>query len=231
MFERKTATRFTAEANAALLDELNWDDLQDFEAAARGFIASLGDPVITGADGRPAWNLDAYPFLQEERAPASVNPSLWRQSRLNALFHGLFQVTEGIYQIRGFDLSVMSIIESDSGYVVVDPLLSAPTAQAGMELVYQHVGRKPIVAIIYTHNHIDHWGGVKGVINKADVKAGKIKVIAPEHFLEHAISENVIAGNVMSRRASYMYGNLLPRDAQDRSAPGWGRRPRRAKSP
>ncbi|MBP8948538.1 MAG: MBL fold metallo-hydrolase [Candidatus Promineofilum sp.] len=219
---QKDATPFTEAANKTLLNELNWEDTRDFEAAARGFIASLDEPVITSDDGRPAWNLAAYPFLAEETAPPSVNPSLWRISRLNALYHGLFQVSDGIYQIRGFDLSVMSIIETDTGYIVVDPLVTVPTAKAGMELVYRHLGRKPIVAVIYTHSHIDHWGGVKGVISEEDVRAGKIKVIAPEHFLEHAISENVIAGNVMSRRASYMYGNLVPKGVKGQIGAGLG---------
>lgn len=222
MSKPKDATRFTEAANHALLKELAWSDRQDFESARRGFIASLDDPVIADPNGRPVWNLAAYPFLGDEAAPPSVNPSLWRQSRLLALNHGLFKVTDGIYQIRGFDLSDMSIIETDSGYVVVDPMISVPTARAGMELVHQHVGRKPIVAVIYTHSHIDHWGGVKGVIDEADVKAGKVKVIAPEHFMEYAISENVIAGNVMSRRASYMYGNLLPRDPKGQVGAGLG---------
>ena len=114
----------------------------------------------------------------------------------------------------------MSIIESDNGYVVVDPLTVPETAQAGMELVYEHLGRKPVVAVIYTHTHVDHWGGVKGVISEDEVADAKVKVIAPEGFLEHAISENVIAGNVMSRRASYMYGNLLPKDS---TGAGWCR--------
>jgi len=219
---QKDATSFTEAANKTLLNELNWEDTRDFEAAARGFIASLDEPVITSDNGRPAWDLGAYPFLEEETAPPSVNPSLWRISRLNALYHGLFQVSDGIYQIRGFDLSVMSIIETDSGYIVVDPLVTVPTAKAGMELVYRHLGRKPIVAVIYTHSHIDHWGGVKGVISEEDVHAGKVKVIAPEHFLEHAISENVIAGNVMSRRASYMYGNLVPKGVKGQIGAGLG---------
>ena len=222
MTNQKDATPYTTAANNLLLNELNWEDKLDFELAARGFIASLDDPVITTDDGRPVWDLGAYPFLEEEIAPPSVNPSLWRVSRLNALYHGLFKVTDGVYQIRGFDLSVMSIIETDSGYVVVDPLLSAPTAKAGMDLVYQHIGRKPIMAVIYTHSHIDHWGGVKGVISEAEVKAGKVKVIAPEHFLEHAISENIIAGNVMSRRASYMYGNLVPKGPKGQIGAGLG---------
>ena len=222
MLNRKEATPVTAAANTSLLGELAWDDAQDFENAARGFIASLEDPTIRRAGGARVWDLDAYPFLSEETAPSSVNPSLWRQSRLNALYHGLFQVTEGVYQIRSFDLAVMSIIESDNGYVVVDPLTVPETAQAGMELVYEHFGRKPIVAVIYTHSHVDHWGGVKGVISEDEVAAGKVKVIAPEGFLEHAISENVIAGNVMSRRASYMYGNLLPKDPQGQVGVGLG---------
>ncbi|HQZ91129.1 MAG TPA: alkyl sulfatase dimerization domain-containing protein [Thermomicrobiales bacterium] len=222
MSQAKDATRFTQSANDTLRDELNWEDVRDFESASRGFIASLDDPVITNADGRPVWDLNAFPFLSEETAPPSVNPSLWRVSRLNALYHGLFKVTDGVYQIRGFDLSVMSIIETDSGYVVIDPMISAEPARAGMDLVYQHVGRKPVVAVIYTHSHVDHWGGVKGVIDEADVKAGKIKVIAPENFVEYAISENVIAGNVMSRRASYMYGNLLPKDTKGQVGAGLG---------
>ena len=223
MSNRKEATPVTAAANASLLGELAWDDTQDFETAARGFIATLDDSVIRTADGRPVWDLDAFPFLAEETAPPSVNPSLWRQSRLVANYHGLFKVTDGVYQIRGFDLSVMSIIESDNGYVVIDPLISADVARAGMELAFQHVGRKPVVAVIYTHSHIDHWGGVKGVVSQADVQAGKTKIIAPEHFMEHAVSENVIAGNVMTRRSSYMYGNLLPKDPKGRLAPGWDR--------
>ncbi|MFN8499331.1 MAG: alkyl sulfatase dimerization domain-containing protein [Anaerolineae bacterium] len=222
MPDRKDATTFTAAANNALLNELNWADSRDFELARRGFIASLDEPIIADASGRPVWDLNAYPFLAEETAPPSVNPSLWRQSRLLALNHGLFKVTDGVYQIRSFDLSDMSIIESDSGYVVVDPMISVATARAGMELVYKHVGRKPVVAVIYTHSHADHWGGVKGVIDEADVLAGKVKVIAPQHFMEYAISENVIAGNVMSRRASYMYGNLLPKDPQGQVGAGLG---------
>ena len=223
MSTRKHATSFTENANRTLPGNPDWDDTLSFEAAGRGFIATLDDPVITNAAGEAAWNLDAYAFLAEqESAPPSVNPGLWRQSRLNALYHGLFQVTDGVYQIRSFDLAVMSIIASDNGYVVVDPLTSPATARAGMELVYKHVGRKPIVAVIYTHTHVDHWGGVKGVIDEADVAAGKIKIIAPEHFLEFAISENVIAGNVMSRRASYMFGNLLPKDAQGQVGAGLG---------
>ncbi|MFN8472075.1 MAG: alkyl sulfatase dimerization domain-containing protein [Anaerolineae bacterium] len=222
MSNPKDATTFTAAANDALLAELNWVDATDFELARRGFIASLDEPIIADANGHPVWDLNAYPFLADEAAPPSVNPSLWRQSRLLALNHGLFKVTEGVYQVRSFDLSEMSIIETDNGYVVVDTLVSVDTARAGMELVYKHLGRKPVVAVIYTHSHADHWAGVRGVIDEADVAAGRVKVIAPEHFLEYAISENVIAGNVMSRRASYMYGNLLPKDPKGQVGAGLG---------
>ena len=222
MTQYKQATNFTAAANAAPLQALNWGDSQDFELASQGFIATLDDPVIRSGDGRPVWDLGAYPFLEEETAPPSVNPSLWRQSRLNANYHGLFKVTDGFYQVRGFDLSVMSVVETNSGYLVIDPLLAPPTAAAGMELVYQHLGRNPIVAVIYTHSHIDHWGGVKGIISQADAQSGRVKVIAPDHFMEFAISENVIAGNVMSRRASYMYGNLLPKAPTGQVGAGLG---------
>jgi alkyl sulfatase BDS1-like metallo-beta-lactamase superfamily hydrolase len=222
MSTQKEATLFTQAANNALLSQLNWDDVRDFEASSRGFIASLDNPVITAENGRPVWDLAAYTFLEEETAPPSVNPSLWRQSRLNANYHGLFKVADGIYQIRGFDLSVMSIIETDNGYLVIDPLVTPRTAEAGMGLVYQHLGRKPIVAVIYTHSHIDHWGGIKGIVSTDDVQSGQVKIIAPQHFMEFAISENVIAGNVMSRRASYMYGNLLPKAPTGQVGAGLG---------
>jgi alkyl sulfatase BDS1-like metallo-beta-lactamase superfamily hydrolase len=222
MSTQKEATPFTQAANNALLTQLNWDDVRDFEASSRGFIASLDNPVIAAENGRSVYDIGAFAFLEEETAPPSVNPSLWRQSRLNANYHGLYKVTDGVYQIRSFDLSVMSIIETDSGYLVVDPLITPRTAEAGMGLVYQHLGRKPIVAVIYTHSHIDHWGGVKGIISQADVQSGQVKVIAPNHFMEYAISENVIAGNVMSRRASYMYGNLLPKDPKGQVGAGLG---------
>ena len=218
----KEAAPATKRANESLLTQLDWDNHEDFENAARGYIAGLEDPIIRNAQGAVVWDLSAYPFLQDETAPASVNPSLWRQSRLLALYHGLFEVTEGIYQIRGLDLSVMSIIKTQSGYIVVDPLISAETAAAGMALVYKHLGERPVVAVIYTHSHIDHWGGVKGVVSQEEVDQGHVKIIAPEGFLKYAISENVIAGNAMSRRASYMYGNLLPKNPRGQVGAGLG---------
>ncbi len=223
MSNRKEASAYSRRANKALVDspDLDWEDNMDFESSHRGFIAKLEDPSIYNAEGRLVWDLNAYSFLDDPNAPPTVNPSLWRQSRLN-MVHGLFKVTDRIYQVRGYDLSVMSFIETDDGYIVIDPLISNEPAKASLDLVLEHVGKRRIVAVIYTHSHIDHWGGVKGVVSEKDVRSGRVKIIAPAGFMEAAISENVLAGNVMSRRASYMYGNLLPKDAQGQVGTGLG---------
>ncbi len=203
------ATDTTSTHNKAVLQQLPFADKQAFTDAERGFVAQLPDGRVTNEDGSIAWDMSEYDFLKKEDAPDTVNPSLWRQARLNAI-HGLFKVTDGMYQVRGMDLANMTIVEGDSGLIIIDPLLSPSTAQAGLELYYQNRPEKPVVAVLYTHNHVDHWGGVKGVINEADVKAGKVKVYAPMGFMEHAVSENVIAGNAMSRRATYQFGAMLP---------------------
>lgn len=218
----KDATPATQQANADLLKTLPMSDRQDYEDAKRGFIATLPDINVKSADGKTVWTLDGYQFLQAQNAPPTVNPSLWRNAQLN-MNNGLFKVTDGIYQIRGFDLSVMSIVESNNGIIVIDPLISTEVAKAGLDLYYQHRPKKPVVAVIYTHSHIDHYGGVRGVVNEADVKSGKVKIYAPEGFLEEAVSENVFAGNAMSRRAIYMYGALLPRSAQGQIDGGLGK--------
>ena len=169
--------------------------------------------------GTPIWNPDRYAFIKEgEPAPDSVNPSLWRNSQLINI-SGLFEVTEGIYQIRNQDLSNMTVIEGDTGVVLVDPMISAETAKAGLDLYSANRGEKPVIAVIYTHSHVDHFGGVRGVVDPADVAAGKVKIYAPDGFLDAAIAENVSAGNAMSRRATYMYGSVLPPDPQGPSAP------------
>jgi alkyl sulfatase BDS1-like metallo-beta-lactamase superfamily hydrolase len=224
MYEPRDATGFTEEANRHVSENahLDWKDDSDWEAAQRGFIASLDPPIVQDSEGRTVWDLNQYSFLSEEVPPPTVNPSLWRQSRLN-MFHGLFKVVDRIYQVRGYDLSVMSVIETDTGYIVVDPLISAECAEASMRLVYDHLGEKPVVAVIYTHSHVDHWGGVKGVISEEDAKAGKVMVIAPEGFTEAAVSENVMAGHAMSRRAAYMYGNLLPKGPRGQVDGGLGK--------
>lgn len=178
--------------------------------------------MIKSTAGNPVWDPQKYSFIKEgDAAPDTVNPSLWRQSQLINI-SGLFAVADGIYQVRNQDLSNMTIIEGKEGIVVVDPLISSETAKVAIDLYYSKRGKKPIKAVIYTHSHVDHYGGVKGIVSESDVKAGKVKIFAPDGFLEAAVAENVMAGNAMSRRASYMYGNLLPADAKGQVGAGLG---------
>lgn len=204
------ASQTTMMKNNALLTELPFSDQTSFNSAKRGFMAPLPDDgIIKDANGKIIWDLSKFNFIQEgKNAPDTVNPSLWRQSQLVKL-SGLFKVTENIYQVRSTDLSNITMIEGSNGIVVMDPLISTETAKASMDLYFKHRPKKPVVAVIYSHSHVDHYGGVKGVVNEEDVKSGKVKIIAPKGFTESAVAENVMAGNVMSRRASYMYGNLL----------------------
>ncbi|TFU00421.1 MBL fold metallo-hydrolase [Polymorphobacter arshaanensis] len=199
----------TEAANAALAATLNFDDKQDFDFATRGLIAKPADSVIRNKAGDVIRNF-AEDAQFKGATPATVNPSLWRNGVLNANY-GLFEVVPGIYQIRGFDLSNMTIIVGKTGYVIVDPLTTAETAAAGLALMRAKFGNKPVTGMIYTHSHADHFGGARGVVDAADVKSGKVPIYAPQHFMQHAISENVIAGNAMGRRADYMFGNLLDR--------------------
>lgn len=218
----KEAASATKQANDALYQQLPFDNKTDFEDAHKGFIAALPDTVIKGESGNVIWDPKQYAFIKEgEKAPDTVNPSLWRQSQLINI-SGLFEVTDGIYQVRNLDLSNMTIIEGKEGITVVDPLVSAETARVGMDLYFKNRGKKPVVAVIYTHSHVDHYGGVRGVVDEADVKAGKVKIYAPAGFMESAVSENIMAGNVMSRRASYMYGNLLKADPKGQVGAGLG---------
>jgi len=219
---QKDAAPATKQANDALYQQLPFDNKSDFEDAHKGFIAALPDAVIKDESGNVIWDPKQYAFIKEgEKAPDTVNPSLWRQSQLINI-SGLFEVTEGIYQIRNLDLSNMTIIEGKEGVTVVDPLVSAETAKVGMDLYFKNRGKKPVVAVIYTHSHVDHYGGVRGVVDEADVKSGKVKIYAPAGFMESAVSENIMAGNVMSRRASYMYGNLLKANAKGQVGAGLG---------
>lgn len=206
----KGATTETLKANAALQQKLPPSSSEDFEDVQRGLIARPKNLDIRTDTGRPVWNMDVYDF-QSPGAPApdTVNPSLWRQAQLNNIY-GLFLVRDRFYQVRGYDVSNITIIEGDSGLIVIDPLVSMEVARAAMDLYFQNRPRKPVVAVIYTHSHVDHFGGVRGVVNEADVAAGKVKIIAPEGFLEHAVSENIMAGSAMGRRSSYMYGTILP---------------------
>jgi alkyl sulfatase BDS1-like metallo-beta-lactamase superfamily hydrolase len=218
----KDAQPATREANAAVLKELNFADREDFEDAQRGLVTAPADAVINSSRGGEAWNLQAYSFLQQQEAPATVNPSLWRQAQLN-MYAGLFKVVDRVYQVRGLDLSNMTIVEGEKGVILIDPLISTETARAALDLYYQHRGKCPVVAVIYTHSHGDHFGGVKGVVDLADVKAGKIKILAPERFLEAAVSENVTAGIAMGRRAHYWYGIALPRNERGQVDAGLGK--------
>lgn len=219
---RRDATDATQSANGKLLHELPFDNKSDFEAAHKGFIAPLPDKPIKSEAGNSVWNPEQYGFIQEgEEAPATVNPSLWRQSQLINI-SGLFKVTDGIYQVRNQDLSNMTISEGTAGITVVDPLVSEETAKVAIDLYFKHRGKKPVKAVIYTHSHVDHYGGVRGVTSPEDVKSGKVKIYAPEGFMEAAVAENVMAGTAMSRRASYMYGNLLPPDKKGQVGAGLG---------
>ena len=218
----KDATETTRAANRALRADLPMSDRQSFEDARRGFVEALGDQVIMGANGRPAWSLKGYEFLDREEAPDTVNPALWRHARVN-MANGLFKVTDRVYQVRGLDLSNMTIIEGDKGLIVIDPLITTETAKAAMDLYFKHRPTRPVVAMIYTHSHVDHFGGVRGVISGDDVAAGLVKVIAPAGFLEEAVGENVIAGNAMSRRAHYQFGPLLPRGEKGQVDAGLGK--------
>lgn len=215
-----TANAAAQADNAALGASLNWADNQDFDFASRGFLGTIADGKIRGGKGEVLRDLaDEAQFRGP--APATVNPSLWRNATLLAK-HGLFQVADGIWQVRGFDLSNMTIIRGQTGWIIVDPLTGAEAAKAAFQLVTEKLGQRPVVAVIYTHSHIDHFGGVLGVVNPADVAAGKVQIIAPEGFLDHAVSENVIAGPAMLRRASYMFGTALPRGAAGHVSSGLG---------
>ena len=209
----KPATAATKAANAALLKSLPFQDKQDFEDAQRGLLRKPEHLTIKDAQGRVVWDLESYKqFIGDDKpSPDTVNPSLWRNAQLN-LHYGLFEVVPGIYQVRGYDLSNITFIQGKTGWIVGDPLISAETAKAAFDLLTEQFGKKPIHAVIYSHSHVDHYGGIRGIVDEKDVTAKKIRIIAPQGFMEHSISENVIAGNAMGRRAVFMYGSLLPRD-------------------
>ncbi len=219
--ERQEASTKTQEINAAVYEKLPFANNDDFELAERGFIAKADSLVIRDADGNVVWDMDQFGFEKGD-APDTVNPSLWRQAKLNTI-HGLFKVTEGIYQVRGYDVSNLSIIEGKTGYIVVDPLITKEVAKAAMDLAFEHLPKKPVVAVIYSHSHADHFGGVKGVVSQDDVDAGKVRIVASSGFMSFAVSENILAGNVMTRRASYMFGSLLPSDEKGGVGVGLGK--------
>jgi alkyl sulfatase BDS1-like metallo-beta-lactamase superfamily hydrolase len=210
----KPASEHTIKNNTAVLKELPFEDRSSFQNAGRGFIASLSPLTITRAtDGKKTYDLSDLSFLSGE-APSTVNPSLWRQAQLNALHHGLFEVVDGLYQVRSFDLGHMTLVRGTTGWIVIDPLTSTESSRAALDLTNKHLGQRPVTAVIFTHSHADHFAGVLGVVNPEEVASGKVAVIAPDQFVKAALSENVLAGNVMRRRAIYMYGHSLPHSPQ-----------------
>ncbi|WP_217245660.1 alkyl/aryl-sulfatase [Streptomyces sp. AC602_WCS936] len=199
-------------------EHLPFEDTTDFENADRGFVGALAPAVVTADDGRVVYDNDAYAFLKGD-CPDTANPSLWRQAQLCAK-QGLYEVTDGIYQVRGLDLSNMTLVEGERGVIVVDPLISAETAAAALALYREHRGDRPVTGLIYTHSHGDHFGGARGVLPRGTEEG--VPVLAPAGFLEHAVSENVYAGNAMTRRAVFMYGDRLPKAPDGQISAGLG---------
>lgn len=205
---QKEASNVTRKVNSTLAQYLPFENTEDFDAAQKGFIANSEGSM-------------SFAFISNQTTPSTVNPSLWRQSQLNNI-SGLFEVTPGIYQVRGFDLANITFIKGDTGWIVVDPLTTTESAQAALALFREHKGNDPITGVIFTHSHIDHFGGAKGILSDQDIKNG-VPIVAPQHFFEESVSENLLAGNVMGRRASYMYGNLLPKDEKGTVDAGLGK--------
>jgi len=205
----ETPSTFTQAEHARVLAARNFADTLDFDFADRGFVATRSNPLITNAAGQPVWNLEAFDFLKQTSSD-TVNPSLWRQGQLMSK-HGLYKVSENIWQVRGFDLANITFVKGATGWIVIDTLGSNETALAALDLVTAQLGARPIVAVIYTHSHTDHFAGTAGIVKLEDVRAGKVAVIAPKGFLEAAVGENVIAGPAMQRRAMYQFGVALPK--------------------
>ena len=221
-------TMATIKTNQQVTETLPFENQQDFIDAKRGLIASLDSLVTQNEAGENVWDMDAYKFIEyngiDGEAPSSVNPSLWRQASLNNI-HGLFKVKEGIYQLRGFDLANMTLIEGNKGWIVVDPLTAKETAKMAFDFAQKHLGQKPISAILFTHSHIDHFGGALGLVTAEQAKQQGIRIIAPEGFMEEATSENIIAGTAMSRRSMFMYGKRLSRTERGHIGSGLGKGP------
>ncbi len=211
---------FVRQTHDAAREALPFDDVRDFEDANRGFIARPEHNVVHGENGNVVWDNASYNFLQGD-SPETVHPSLWRVSKLNAI-DGLFEVVPGIYQVRGYDLSNLTVIEGETGIVIVDVLTSREPAAAALALYREHRGDRPVKAVVYTHSHVDHFGGVHGVVHPDEVSSGAVRIIAPEDFTEHAIAENVYAGTAMARRAAYMYGTALERGVAGAVGSGLG---------
>jgi alkyl sulfatase BDS1-like metallo-beta-lactamase superfamily hydrolase len=207
----KLPSSFTVERQQSLRASLPFEDARDFEEASKGFIAAPPYKQIMADAGNVAWDMASYEFLLQDKDFDSIHPSLQRQAILN-MAYGLYEVVPGrIYQVRGYDLANISFVKGDTGWIVFDPLTAKETARAALAFINEQLGERPVVAVVYSHSHADHYGGVRGVVDEADVRSGKVPVIAPIGFMEHAIAENVYAGNAMNRRMFFQYGVLLPR--------------------
>jgi alkyl sulfatase BDS1-like metallo-beta-lactamase superfamily hydrolase len=217
----KPASKATAAAQQQIATELPAEDGRDADFADRGYLGTLADPIIKTRDGKPVWNLDAYAWM-EGKSPDTVNPSLWRHVGLLRK-HGLFALSDNMWQVRGFDVSNMTVIKGKTGWILIDPLTTRDTAAAALRLVNEKLGARPVTAVIYSHSHGDHFGGVRGVVDEADVKAGKVAIIAPEHFLAETASENIMAGSAMGRRANYQFGGNLTPGPQGQMGSGIGK--------
>ena len=218
----KAPSKFTLDVLERSRATLPFGDTRDFDEQKKGFIAPMKDLKIRADAGHVAWDMERYQFLLQKDGYDSIHPSLMRISRLN-MNYGLYEVVPGIYQVRGFDLADISFVRGKTGWIVIDPLTAAETARAAVKLFQEHVGKGlPIKAVIYSHSHGDHFGGVRGVVDEADVRAGKVQIIAPRDFMQHTISENVYAGNAMNRRLFYQYGVLLPASPYGHAGQGLG---------
>ncbi|MDH3681497.1 MAG: MBL fold metallo-hydrolase, partial [Acidimicrobiia bacterium] len=205
--EPRAASSFTTAANSAAT--VSFDDPGDFYRAQRGLLATIDDGRVMLGD-HVVWDVARHAFVAErEEPPTTVHPSLWRQARLN-VNHGLFEVAEDVYQVRGYDIANITFLAGGDGWLIIDPLTNAPAAAAALDLANRTLGARPVRSIIYTHSHADHFGGVLGVTSQAAVDAGDVRIVAPEGFLREVISEFVIAGPIMGRRAAYQFGPLLP---------------------
>ncbi|MBQ4316709.1 MAG: MBL fold metallo-hydrolase [Clostridia bacterium] len=231
--DSKEASEYTVSVNSALYSSLDFENTQEAEFAVKGLIDAPETLEIKDKSGNVIWSQKAYSFLDDyEKSPDTVNPSLWENTKNNHAY-GLFEVTEGIYQVRGYDMANFTVIAGDSGWIVFDPLMSMECAEAAMQLVEKNLGERPIKAIIISHSHVDHFGGIRGIINEEDaadenlpideqLKSEKIPIIVPEGFTEHAVAENIYAGKAMSRRANYQYGVLLEAGVYGKMAMGIG---------
>jgi alkyl sulfatase BDS1-like metallo-beta-lactamase superfamily hydrolase len=215
------ASEYTIASNKTFEDNLDLNNQQDFEDARRGMIAEAPNTALIGKSGVQIWDAGAYDFIQGE-APDTVNPSLWRQAKLNNI-RGLFKVDEGIYQLRGFDLANTSLIKGNTGWILVDPLTTLETTEAAMAFAEQHLGEIKLTGVIFTHSHIDHFGGVLSLINSQQAADNNVPIVAPSGFMEESTSENIIAGPAMTRRGVYMFGNSLPRSAEGHVDAGLGK--------